>query len=80
MSVEVPLSWQFLVPPRPVGTWRLIELSLAPLWPGSRKTIMPAMLAGAAEAGLASVDAATIRQAAAVAPTRKVADTCTAPR
>jgi hypothetical protein len=38
------------------------------------------MLAGAAEAGLASVDAATIRQAAAVAPTRKVADTCTAPR
>ena len=47
-SVVVPLAWQSLVPPRPVGTWRVIEASLAPLWPGSRKTIMPAMLAGAA--------------------------------
>jgi hypothetical protein len=38
------------------------------------------MLAGAADAGLASVDAATTRQAAAVAPTRRVADTGTASR
>ena len=46
-----PLAWQSLVPPRPVGTWRLIDASLAPLWPGSRNTIIPAMLAGAAVAG-----------------------------
>ena len=49
-SVEVPLAWQSLVPPRPVGTWRLIDPSLAPLWPGSRKTIFPATFDGAAVA------------------------------
>ena len=45
-SVEVPLAWQSLVPPRPLGTWRVIDASLAPLWPGSRKTTIPAMFAG----------------------------------
>ena len=60
----MPLAWQSLVPPRPVGTCLLIEASLEPLWPGSRNTIMPAMLAGAAEAGLTSVEAATSRPVA----------------
>jgi hypothetical protein len=48
---------------------------LEPLWPGSRNTIMPAMLAGAADAGLTSVEAATRRPAAIVAPTRRLAGT-----
>ena len=31
LLVEVPLVWQSLVPPRPVGTWRLMDASLDPL-------------------------------------------------
>ena len=46
----MPLAWQSLVPPRPVGTCRLMDASLEPLWPGSMKTTMPAMLDGAAVA------------------------------
>lgn len=42
-SVAVPLVWQSLVRPRPSLTCRVIERSLAPLCPGSRKTILPAM-------------------------------------
>jgi hypothetical protein len=65
-----------LVSPRPVGTWRLIEASLAPLWPGSRNTIMPAMLAGAATAlGATNVDAATSTP---TTPTRMQAGRATA--
>ena len=57
-AVLVPVVWQSLVPPRPVGTWRVIEASLAPLCPGSRKTIMPATLPGTAWAsGAGSEDA-----------------------
>jgi len=63
-----------------VGTGLLMEESLEPLWPGSRNTIMPAMLAGAADAGLASVEAATSRQVASAAPTRRQAGTCTESR
>ncbi len=42
---------------------------------------MPAMLPGAADTvGAAGVDAAISREAAAIAPTRRVAGTCTASR
>jgi hypothetical protein len=50
---------------------------LEPLWPGSRKTIIPAMFAGAADAGLAGVETATSRPVAIAAPTRRQAGTCT---
>ena len=33
-SVLVPVVWQFLVPPRPVGTWVLMLSSFAPAVPG----------------------------------------------
>ena len=35
-SVAVPVVWQSLVPPRPVGTWVVRVPSFAPLCPGSR--------------------------------------------
>ena len=82
--VEVPLAWQSLVPPRPVGTCLLIEASLVPLWPGSRNTIFPARVAGAAWAGPANIDAATSVTAAIAeavrTPTRWRAGRCTATR
>ncbi|EUA40331.1 hypothetical protein I549_4214 [Mycobacterium avium subsp. avium 2285 (R)] len=36
-----------MLPPRPLGTGRLIDASLTALWPGSRKTDMPATPAAA---------------------------------
>jgi len=78
---EVPLVWQSLVPPRPVGTCLVSDASLAPLCPGSRKTIIPAMLVGAATAFSATgVDAARRRPTAIAAPTRRLSGTYTAPR
>jgi hypothetical protein len=51
------------------------------LWPGSRKTIRPAMLAGAAAAvGTADAEVATMRPTATAAPTRRLTRTCTAQR
>jgi hypothetical protein len=43
--VAVPVVWQSLVPPRPLVTCLVSDESLAPLWPGSRKTAIPAMSA-----------------------------------
>ena len=60
----VPVVWHSFVPPRPLVTWRLIEASFAPLWPGSRNTVIPA-IADAAAIGAATVDRLSTTGAAA---------------
>lgn len=70
-----------LVPPRPVVTCRPMDASLAPLWPGSMKTTMPAMLDGVAVAvGTIRVDAATSMLIPVLIPTRLLTRWSTAQR
>ena len=47
LSVVVPVVWHSFVPPRPLVTCRVIDPSLAPLCPGSRNTVIPAIAADA---------------------------------
>src|ERR1700739_784247 len=64
-SVVVPVVWHSFVPPRPLVTWRLIEASLAPLCPGSRNTVIPAIAADADADGAITVDKLSTTGAAA---------------
>src|ERR1700745_182681 len=65
LSVVVPVVWHSLVPPRPLLTCRLIEASLAPLCPGSRNTVIPAIAADAVADGAITVDRLSTSGAAA---------------
>src|ERR1700757_4472908 len=65
LSVVVPVVWHSFVPPRPLLTCRVIEASLAPLCPGSRNTVIPAIAADADADGAITVDKLSTTGAAA---------------